>query len=164
MPAKPDNIISEAGLADAQGLLDVDPFTLQHKRYSNIFGMGDIVNAPTSKNFYAGFNQLHVVRNNVERNLNGLDLNAKYDGYAEAILNVGYDEMCKVSHSYDHESKGSLTSGFIASLNAKWLTKNKKSALNLVQFKSWGPPYYKMKKTFSGGSSAPKSGLGDLEP
>lgn len=91
MPVKPNSIISEAGLADGQGLLDVDPFTLQHKRFSNIFGMGDVTNIPTSKNFHAGFNQLHVVRNNVERNLNGLDLNAKYDGYAEAILNVGYD-------------------------------------------------------------------------
>lgn len=101
LPAQPDPILAKAGLADAQGLLDVDQHTLQHLRYDNIFGFGDVVNVPTTKTFQAGFNQLHVVRHNVERRLNGLDPNARYDGYSEALLHVGYNEITKVAHAYN---------------------------------------------------------------
>lgn len=58
----------------------MDPYTLQHVKYDNIFGFGDVVNVPTTKTFHAGFNQLSVVRHNVERRLNGLEPNAHYDG------------------------------------------------------------------------------------
>lgn len=80
IPAITDKVLSDAGLADSNGLLDVDPYTLQHKKYDNIFGLGDVVNVPTTKTFYAGLNQLHVVRHNLERRINGLEPNAKYDG------------------------------------------------------------------------------------
>lgn len=63
--AKTDEILSKAGLADQSGLLDVDAATLRHKKYSNIYGLGDVNNTQTTKTFWAGFNQLHVVRHNV---------------------------------------------------------------------------------------------------
>lgn len=50
--------------------------------------MGDVSNVPTTKTFHAGFNQIHVLRNNLERQLNGLSLNAKYDGLSEAQMHV----------------------------------------------------------------------------
>jgi sulfide:quinone oxidoreductase len=52
-------------LTDSTGYLDVDPFTLQHKTYDNIFGLGDVINAPTTKSFYGGLSQVAVLRNNV---------------------------------------------------------------------------------------------------
>lgn len=36
-------------LADANGFVDVDRETLQHKKYVNIFALGDCTNLPTSK-------------------------------------------------------------------------------------------------------------------
>lgn len=36
-------------LADSTGFLNVDKFTLQHVKYPNVFGVGDCINAPTSK-------------------------------------------------------------------------------------------------------------------
>lgn len=41
--------ISESKLADAAGWLDVDKNTLQSTKFSNIFGIGDCTNCPTSK-------------------------------------------------------------------------------------------------------------------
>ena len=36
---------------------------------------------------------------------------------------------------------------------------------NIMKFKNWGPPYYKWKKTFTGGESAPAaSGESALTP
>lgn len=53
---------------------------MQHVKYDNIFGIGDVNNVATTKTFYGGLNQVAVVRNNIERRLNGLSLNAAYDG------------------------------------------------------------------------------------
>ena len=36
-------------IVDAGNWVDVNRETLQHKKYSNIFGMGDCTNAPTAK-------------------------------------------------------------------------------------------------------------------
>lgn len=57
-------------------------------KYDNIFGIGDVNNVPTTKSFYGGLAQVAVVRHNVERRLNGLSLNAKYDGYTSVGLNA----------------------------------------------------------------------------
>lgn len=63
----------DAGLASAESnnLLDVDRQTLRHNKYENIFGLGDCANLPTTKSFWGGFYQIHVVRNNVERSIKG---------------------------------------------------------------------------------------------
>ena len=108
MPAKTQSNLAEAGLADSNGFLDVDPYTLQHKKYSNIFGLGDVTNVPTSKTFYAGFNQLHVVRNNLEKNINGLPLNAEYDGTSEALIHLGADQLACLKHSYNGVSGNNI--------------------------------------------------------
>lgn len=155
--------MSSAGLADQSGYLDVDPNTLQHKKYSNIFGLGDVINAPTTKTFWGGFNQLHVVRHNVERNLNGLSPNAKYDGISEAEMHVGMDKMVKLSHFYGGKPNDSLDTGFLSSLRYKWSKMHMKDVGKLLAFKSWGPPYHKFKKTFSGAGDAPKSAV-ELHP
>lgn len=73
MPCKPYDTLLDAGLASAatNNLLDVDKQTLRHNKYDNIFGLGDVCNIPTTRSFWAGFYQLHVVRNNLERSLKG---------------------------------------------------------------------------------------------
>lgn len=65
MPYTYHSVLSEAGLADSTGLLNVNPRTLQHVKYDNIFGLGDVTNVPTTKTFYGGFSQVHVLRNNL---------------------------------------------------------------------------------------------------
>lgn len=161
MEKKADPILSEAGLSTNNGLLDVNPFTLQHNKYNNIYGFGDVANLPTTKTFFAGFNQLHVVRHNVEQALINGEPNAHYDGYSEATLHLGLESSATVSHLYDGKPVGSLDSGFMAGLRYKLADKGKKSIIDLMKFKSWGPPYYKWKKTFNGSkisaSSAPQS-------
>jgi sulfide:quinone oxidoreductase len=46
---KPSEFISESGLADCNGFLNLDINTLQHKKYKNIWGLGDCAALPTSK-------------------------------------------------------------------------------------------------------------------
>ena len=149
MPTLPQDHIAQAGLGDANGFLDVDPSTLQHRRYDNIYGLGDCHNAPTTKTFYGGLAQLHVLRHNVERRLNGLSANVNYDGFAEAPLYLGPSNISWVSHLYNNVEANFDTSSFTTGLKFKKYTKlDKKDLANLYQFKNWGPPYYKVKKSF----------------
>lgn len=48
-PMSTPDVVRDSPLVDAAGFVDVDKNTLQHKKYSNIFGIGDCTNAPTSK-------------------------------------------------------------------------------------------------------------------
>ena len=101
MPTTTHPLLADAGLADSTGFLDVNPETLQHKQYNNIFGIGDVLNLQTTKTFYGGLSQVAVVRHNVERKLNGLSMNARYDGYAKASLPSGPSSLVNVEHAYD---------------------------------------------------------------
>lgn len=48
-PMGPLGWIKESGLADGAGWVDVDQGSLQHKKYENIFSLGDASSLPTSK-------------------------------------------------------------------------------------------------------------------
>ena len=48
-PMGPPDVLKTSPVADAAGWVDVDKDTLQHKRYPNVFGIGDCTNLPTSK-------------------------------------------------------------------------------------------------------------------
>lgn len=48
-PMSSPDVLKTSAVADAAGWVDVDKETLQHKRYPNVFGIGDCTNLPTSK-------------------------------------------------------------------------------------------------------------------
>lgn len=157
MPTTTHSVLSDAGLADPTGYLNVDPATLQHKSYDNIFGLGDVNNVPTTKSFYGGLSQVAVLRHNIERKLNGLSLNAKYDGYAKTALYTSPHSLANVEHKYGGEEVSFSTDGFSSSVRHKlYSMTGKHSHENILKFKNWGPPNYKFKKSFSGEQAAPE--------
>ena len=60
-PMSAHSYIAESGLADEVGFLDVNKSTLQHKKYSNIWGLGDCTNTPNSKTAAAVFAQTQIL-------------------------------------------------------------------------------------------------------
>ena len=165
MPTTTHSILADAGLADSTGFLNVDPETLQHKQYNNIFGVGDVNNVPTTKTFYGGLEQVAVVRHNVERKLNGLTPNAKYDGYSKAKLFLGTSKISSVEHKYGGEEVAFSTEGLGSSLRSTiYGMTGKHAAENVFKFKNWGPPYYKFKKEFKGAESSTPAKVSDLQP
>ena len=60
-PMSAHKYISKSGLADANGFLDVDKSTLAHKKYRNIWGLGDCSNTPNSKTAAAVFSQTETL-------------------------------------------------------------------------------------------------------
>ena len=63
------------------------PQTLQHTRCSNVFGIGDCANVPTSKTAAAAAAQFLVVRDNLDALMaGGRPDEARYDGYTSCPL------------------------------------------------------------------------------
>jgi sulfide:quinone oxidoreductase len=70
-PSKVGDWIAKSGLGDANGGLDVNKYTLQHKKYENIFGYGDAVGFDTTRTQTAAIHQTPIVKNNVINFLKG---------------------------------------------------------------------------------------------
>lgn len=48
-PMGPPDVLINSPVSDEIGWVDVNKETLQHKKYPNIFGIGDCTNLPTSR-------------------------------------------------------------------------------------------------------------------
>ena len=75
-----------------KGYLEVDQYTMQHKRYPNIFGLGDSVGTPIGKTAASVKSQIPVITQNLSALIQGQPLDAKWSGYTSCpmILDVGH--------------------------------------------------------------------------
>jgi sulfide:quinone oxidoreductase len=97
----PPACVAQSPLADAEGWVDVDKYSLQHRRYANVFGLGDASNLPTSKTAAAIRKQAPVVVENLLAAADGGPLTAKYDGYTSCPIVTGYDSLVLAEFDYD---------------------------------------------------------------
>lgn len=105
-PNTAPDFIKNSLLADSSGWLDVDPYSLQHIQYSNIFGLGDVTNLPTSKTGAAIRKQAPVVVFNVMSLIKDQKLSTKkYDGYSSCPFLTGYGKMVLAEFDYTKEFK-----------------------------------------------------------
>lgn len=63
--------VKKSKLADAAGFVDVSKETLQHKKYPNVFGIGDCTSLPTSKTAAAIAAQSKVLFKNLNEVMDG---------------------------------------------------------------------------------------------
>jgi len=88
-------------LANETGWLDVDINTLQHKRFENIFGIGDAAAIPTAKTGAAVRKQVPVIVESIFNLLNGKAISEKrYEGYSSCPLVTGYGKMVLAEFDY----------------------------------------------------------------
>jgi sulfide:quinone oxidoreductase len=102
-PMGPMDFLKESPLSDAIGWVDVDKNTLQHKKYSNVFGIGDCTNVPTSKTAAAVAGQSGVLKRNLLMHMAGKPLTKKYDGYTSCPLPVSYGKLLLAEFNFDGE-------------------------------------------------------------
>ncbi len=104
-PQSAPEFIRSSPLADDEGWVNVDPFTLQHKKFSNVFALGDVCNAPTSKTGAAIRKQAPVLVANLFSQKENRSLTAKYDGYTSCPLITGYGRLILAEFDYDGNPK-----------------------------------------------------------
>ncbi|AJX33612.1 bifunctional protein tyrosine phosphatase family protein/NAD(P)/FAD-dependent oxidoreductase [Burkholderia oklahomensis] len=87
-PQKAPDFVRASPLADVAGWVDVDPATLRHRAYPNIYALGDAANTPNAKTAAAARKQAPVVAHNVLAALGRAHGEAAYDGYGSCPLTV----------------------------------------------------------------------------
>ncbi len=86
-----------------KGWVDVDMHTMQHKRYPNIFSIGDVAHLPTAKTGAAIRKQAPVLVENIIRLIESGKLGQKsYDGYSSCPIVTGYGKMLLCEFKYDN--------------------------------------------------------------
>ncbi|MFD2564372.1 NAD(P)/FAD-dependent oxidoreductase [Aquimarina rubra] len=102
-PQTAPKFIKESILANEQGWLDVDQYSLQHVKYKNIFGIGDVTSAPTAKTGAAIRKQVPVVVDNISLLMRQKEAtNTSYNGYSSCPLVTGYGKMVLGEFDYNN--------------------------------------------------------------
>lgn len=97
------DFIKKSPLAAASGWVEVDKYTTQHTRFSNVFALGDCSNLPTSKTGAAIRKQAPVTVQNLMAVMEGRELPKAYDGYTSCPLVTGYDSLILAEFDYNNE-------------------------------------------------------------
>uniref|UniRef100_A0A8D0L849 Sulfide:quinone oxidoreductase, mitochondrial n=1 Tax=Sphenodon punctatus TaxID=8508 RepID=A0A8D0L849_SPHPU len=82
-------------------LNNVDKGTLQHKKYPNVFGIGDCTNLPTSKTAAAIAGQCAVLDKTISSVMKGQTSTKKYDGYTSCPLVTSYNRVILAEFDYN---------------------------------------------------------------
>jgi sulfide:quinone oxidoreductase len=87
-PQKAPDFIRVSPLADAVGWVDVDPGSMRHKKFANVYALGDVGNTTNAKTAAAARKQAPVVAHNVLAGMGKATGDATYDGYGSCPLTV----------------------------------------------------------------------------
>ncbi len=103
-PQSAPDFIKPSKVANAEGWVDVDKYTLQHVRYPNIFALGDAAGTPNAKTGAAVRKQAPVVVHNLRQlREHGALVNPKhYTGYSACPLVTGYGKLVLAEFDYDN--------------------------------------------------------------
>jgi len=99
-PQVAPDFIRNSPLAGESGFVEVDDFTLRHKRYPEIFGLGDGGSMPNAKTAAAARKQAPVVAVNALAVLDGKEPIAAYDGYGSCPLTVERGKIVLAEFGY----------------------------------------------------------------
>ena len=104
-PMKPVDAVAKSPLGwqkgTAKGWLEVDRYTLQHRRYKNIFGIGDILGIPKGKTGGSARHHGPVLQDNLIAAMEGKEITAKFDGYTVCPLKTEYGKIMLAEFNYD---------------------------------------------------------------
>ncbi|KAF2278362.1 FAD/NAD(P)-binding domain-containing protein [Westerdykella ornata] len=101
----PHPFIKNSPLADETGYVAVNTNTLQHKKYPNVWSLGDAANIPTSKTAAAITAQTPTVVQNLMLSMENKDAPHVYDGYTSCPLTVGEKKVLLAEFKYGGEPK-----------------------------------------------------------
>lgn len=101
-PQRAPGFVRESPLASAgeHGWIPVDRHSLRHVTYPEVFAVGDVCDAPTSKTGAAIRRQAPVVARNVLATLSGREPVARYDGYAACPFTTARGKMVLAEFDY----------------------------------------------------------------
>ncbi len=101
-PHKGQKFLTESGLADETGYVNVDKFKLNYKDYDNVFVVGDAANFPM-KVGALGHSEAAYVASKIAKDINGNLSNDLYDGFMGC--STVFTDNTGFTLSFDYNSK-----------------------------------------------------------
>ena len=92
---------SELAQENYSGWLDVDKYTLQHKTYPNIFGIGDVVGTPIGKTAASAKTQAPIVAYNLTAVIAGKTPYEQWNGYTSCPMILGIGKVLLWEFGYE---------------------------------------------------------------
>jgi len=102
-PMAPPDFLRTGPLANADGWVEVDKFSLQHVRHPQVFALGDCSSLPTSKTGAAIRKQAPVVVENLLALRAGQPMTGSYDGYTSCPVVTGRGKLVMAEFNYAKE-------------------------------------------------------------
>ncbi len=99
-PQTAPDFIKQSPLADANGWVEVNQHSLQHVRFPNVFGVGDVTNTPNAKTAAAARKQVVIVAENILALRDNKPLPSRYDGYGSCPLTVEKGKIILAEFGY----------------------------------------------------------------
>ena len=135
-PSVAPKFVKESSLVNEAGWVDVDPQTMQHKKYKNIFSLGDVSSLPTAKTGAAIRKQAPIVVDNIDLMMKANHIGTKaYNGYSSCPLVTDYGKMVLAEFDYKNN--------FTPDPKLKWMliSDSSKEHWRLWMFKKYGLPF-----------------------
>ena len=125
-PQRAPDFIRQSGLSWAdrwvgQGWVEVDPQTLQHPRYANVFAAGDVAGVPKGKTAASVKWQVPVVEDQLVAAIDGRSGTQTYNGYTSCPLITKVGRAMLVEFDYQNNLTPSFP-GLIAPLEELWIS------------------------------------------
>ncbi|MDM7938356.1 MAG: FAD/NAD(P)-binding oxidoreductase [Cyanobium sp. CZS 48M] len=100
--AAPDVVARSPLAIEGQGgWVEVNKLTCQHKRFADVFALGDVSSLPTSKSLAAIRGQAPVLVANLLAKLDGQPLLSHYDGYTACPLITSFHSVVMAEFDYN---------------------------------------------------------------
>jgi sulfide:quinone oxidoreductase len=114
------DVVRGSPLADAAGWIDIDQETLRHKKYGNVFGLGDACSAPNAKTAAAVRKQAPIVAENLVAVMDGGEPDFVYDGYGSCPLTVEKGKIVLAEFGYGGKLLPTFPSWLNKGTKATW--------------------------------------------
>ncbi len=105
----------------ADGWMEVDRNTLRHKRYPNVFGVGDVAGVPKGKTAASVKWQVPVALDHLLADMNGTVSKLSYNGYTSCPLITRLGQAMLIEFDYKDNLTPSFP-GMIAPLEELWIS------------------------------------------
>ena len=100
---KPSKVLSDSPLSIQDGLMkgwmEIDEKTLNHPKYKNVFGIGDILGLDIGKSGGAAREQGIVIQDNLAAQMEEKKLPMQYSGYSIAPIKTAYGKILLVEYN-----------------------------------------------------------------
>jgi sulfide:quinone oxidoreductase len=118
-PQSAPDFIKNSPLANAAGWVDVHDKTLQHTKYPNVFGLGDVTSTSNAKTAAAVRKQVPVLVDNLTSVIKHTALREGYDGYGSCPLTTSLSGVILAEFAYGGKITPSFP--FVDPRKSRWI-------------------------------------------